>query len=251
MKRFLSLVVIGLVGFASARAFAQSPAAAPPTADQIIQKYVTALGGRAAIEKHTSRVSKGTIEIPDAGISGSFEANEKAPDKSLTVIELGGVGLIREGADASGAWQEEPQAGVRDKAGNELAEARRGAAFNPELKFQTLYKTLAVTGQEPVGGRPAWVLLATPAEGTATRMYFDAETGLMVRQSAMRDTPGGPIDVDVFIEDYRDVDGVRQPFTIRQVTSMFTMVIRISEIKHNVALDDAIFKRPGAPTSGR
>lgn len=247
MKRILPLVVFCFAGLVSVRTFAQSPAAATPTADQIIQKYVTALGGRAAIEKHTSRVSKGTIEIPDAGLSGTIEVSEKAPDKTLTVIQIGGMGLVREGTDASGAWQEEPQNGLRDKTGNELADARRGAVFNAELKFQTLYKTLAVTGQEQVGGRPAWILLATPAEGTVTRMYFDAETGLMVRQSGTRDTAQGPLDVDVFIEDYRDVDGIKQPFTIRQVTSMFTLVVRMSEVKHNVALDDAIFKRPGGP----
>jgi zinc protease len=251
MKRVLSLVVIALAGLVSVQALAQSPAAAPPSADQIIQKYIIALGGRAAIEKHTSRVSKGTIEIPDAGLSGTIEVSEKAPDKALTIIQLPGVGQVREGADASGAWQEEPQTGLRDKTGNELADARRGAAFNAELKFLTLYKTLAVTGQETVGGRPTWVLLATPAEGSATHMYFDAESGLMVRQSGTRDTAQGPIDVDVFIEDYRDVDGIKQPFTVRQVTSMFTLVVRMSEIKHNVALDDAIFKRPGAPTSDR
>ena len=154
-------------------------------------------------------------------------------------------------AKSNGAWSEEPQSGVRDKAGSERADAIRGAVFSAELKFKTLYKTLAVVGQEPVGARPAWVILATPAEGAAVRIYFDVGTGLMVRQTVTRDTPQGPIDVDIYLEDYRDVDGVKQPFTVRQVTPMFTMVIRLTEIKHNVALDDAIFKRPGGPTSGR
>jgi hypothetical protein len=248
MKRIVAVVVV-LVGLVAVRGFAQSqPPAALPSVDQILEKYVTAIGGRAAIEKHTSRVSKGTIEIPDAGMTGSVEISEKAPDKALTVIQLQGVGLVREGADATGAWQEDPQSGLRDKTGNELADARRGAVFNAELKLPTLYKTLAVTGTEQVGMRPAYAVLATPAEGNATRMYFDAETGLMVRQSATRDTAQGPVDVDVFLEDYRDVDGVKQPFTIRQVTSMLTIVIRLSEIKHNVALDDVIFKRPGGAT---
>jgi hypothetical protein len=243
MKRVVSLIVaIGVL--LSVRGFAQ-PQTGLPSVDQILEKYITALGGRAAIEKITSRVAKGTLEIPNVNMSGSIEVSEKAPDKSLAVLDLPGVGRAREGADASGAWADDPQTGLRDKTGSELADAKRGAIFNSELKMKTIYKTLEVTGRETVGGRPAYVVLATPAEGSATRMFFDAETGLVVRQAATRDTPVGPIDVDVYLEDYRDVEGIKQPFTIRQVTSTFTLVIRLSEIKHNVALDDALFKKPG------
>jgi hypothetical protein len=245
MKRVVSLVVVALVGLVAVPGLVRAQSPALPTVDQILEKYVTALGGRAAIEKHTSRVSTGTMEIPDAGMSGSIEVREKAPDKSLTVIQLPGLGLVREGADASGAWSEDPQTGVRDKAGNELADALRGAAFNPELRMKTLYKTMTVSGQETVGGRPSYVVLATPEAGSATRMYFDAESGLLVRQAGTRDTPQGPMDIDVFIDEYRVVDGVKEAVAIRQVTSMFTLVVRLSDIKHNVALDDAIFKRPG------
>ena len=91
-----------------------------------------------------------------------------------------------------------------------------------------------MTGREKVGTRDAIALVATPAEGTPTKMYFDAETGLLVRQSLTRETPQGPMDIDVFLEDYRDVEGTKQPFTVRQITTAFSMLIRITEIKHNV-----------------
>jgi hypothetical protein len=250
MKRVFAATVVVGVGLLAARGLAQTPAALP-TVDQVLEKNITALGGRAAIEKITSRVAKGTMEIPDAGISGSLQISEKAPDKSLAVIELSGMGTIREGTDAAGAWEENPQTGLRDKTGSELADARRGATFNPELKMKTIYKTLAVTGMEKAGTRDAYVVLATPAEGSPTRMYFDAENGLMLRQQVTRDTPQGPVDVDVYLEDYREVDGIKQPFTVRQITAQFSILIRLTEITHNVALDDAIFKRPGAPLAAR
>lgn len=216
-----------------------------PTVDQIIEKNIAALGGRAAIEKVTSRVAKGTLELADFGMNGTITMSEKAPDKSLAVIEIGGMGTIREAASAAGAWSDDPQGGLRDKTGSELAEAKRGATFNIELKLKEIFKTLQVTGRESVANRPAWVVLATPAEGSPTRMYFDAETGLMLRMSASRETPAGPMDVDVYLEDYRATDGVKQPWLVRQVTAQFTMVIKITELKNNVPLDDAIFKRPG------
>lgn len=251
MKRVLTATIGVLVGLLAiqgqAQTQTQTPPASLPSVDQILDKNIAALGGRAAIEKLSSRVATGAMEIPDMGVSGTLQVSEKAPDKSLTIVELPNIGTIREGTDASGAWEENPQTGVRDKAGAELADARRAATFNPELKMKTLYKTLVVTGKETIGTRDAYAVLATPAEGTPSRMYFDAENGLLVRQQLTRDTPQGPIDVDVYLEDYREVDGVKMPFVIRQVTPQFSVVIRLSGIKHNVPLDDAIFKRPGGP----
>ena len=66
-----------------------------------------------------------------------------------------------------------------------------------------------------------------------------------LRQSMTRESPQGPIDVDVYLEDVRDVEGVKQPFVVRQVTQQFTVVFRLTEVKYNVPLDDAMFKRPG------
>jgi hypothetical protein len=88
-------------------------------------------------------------------------------------------------------------------------------------------------------------VVCTPAEGATNKLYFDATSGLMVKQSSTRDTPQGPMDIDVFVSDYRAVAGVKLPFAVRQVTSMFSVVVKLSDVKANVALDDAIFKRPG------
>lgn len=251
MKRVCAATVALLIGLLTAGGSAQSQSAALPSVDQILDKYVTALGGRAAMEKITSRVSKGTVEIAEAGLSGTITISEKAPGKSLAAFELPGMGMVREGTDGTIAWSEDPQTGLRDKAGAELADALRGSTFNAELKMKSLYKTMAVTGTERVGTRNAYAVLATPAEGAVNRLYFDTETGLLVRQASTRDTPQGPIDVDVFLEDVRDVEGIKQPFTVRQVTSMFSLVVHLTEIKYNVALDDAIFKRPGEPVVAR
>jgi hypothetical protein len=245
MKRNVMVVVAVLLGLSAARGVVQAQTPAPPTVDQIIEKYVTAVGGRAAMEKITSRVSKGTVEIADMGMSGTIVVSEKAPNKSLSVFEIAGMASGREGTDGTVAWSDSPQTGLVEKTGAEAADALRGGTFNSELKLKTLYKTVVTAGKELVNGREANVILATPAEGAAVRMYFDAVSGLMVKQSSTRESPAGPLDVDVMMDDYRDVDGVKQPFTIRQVTSMFTLVVKMTEIKNNVPLDDAIFKKPG------
>ncbi len=245
MKRSVIVLVAVLLGFGAVRGAARSQAAAPPTVDQIIEKYITAMGGRAAMEKITSRVSKGSIEIAGPGMTGSFTISEKAPNKSLAVFDVAGMGSGREGTDGTVAWSESAQEGLTEKTGAERADTLRGAIFNAELKLTSVYKTVVTAGKELVNGREAYAILATPAEGAALKMFFDAVSGLMVKQSSTRDSPQGPIDIDEFREDYRVVDGVKEAFAVRQVSSMFTLIIRMNEIKHNVPLDDAIFKKPG------
>ena len=239
MKRLASIVVLGL--FASAVLTAQTPAL--PTVDQVLEKHLAAVGGQAAFDKLTTRVTRGTIEIPDMGMSGALTATEKAPNKSLVVIELAQM-TIREATDGKIAWDDNPISGMREKAGAELVEANRGATFNVETKFKTVYPTMNVTGRDTVNGRPAIVLDAIPEQGSPIKLFFDSETGLLLKQSGTRQSPEGPIAFESFYEDYRTVDGIKQPHVLRQVTAKFSSVIRITEMRHNVPVDDAVFRKP-------
>lgn len=245
MKHMLAVLTCGLLAAATVVAQTGSQTQAPPTVDQILEKYIAAAGGRAAIEKLTSVHARGAIQVTDVGLSGTIELFQKAPDKAATIVDLTGVGRQREGFDGVVAWTEDPQNGVREKTGVELAEARHSAIFARELKLKSLFPTITIKGRELVGGRDAYILDALPAEGKPVRFFFDVESGLMLRSIVSRLTPQGPLDVDVTFEDYRVVDGIKRPFTIRQATSMFTAVIQLSEIKHNVPIDDATFKKPG------
>jgi hypothetical protein len=234
------VLLVGLTGAAPA-----AQTGALPTIDQVLDKYIAGSGGRAAIEKVTSFRAQGTIQITDAGISGTIELLQKAPDKACTTVELGGIGRQREVFDGTIGWSEDSQNGVRQKSGVELAEAKRGATFGRELKMKSIYQTLTVKAREKVGARDAIVVEAVPAEGSPTRLFFDAESGLLLRQVGTRVTPQGPLDVEVTFEDYRAIDGVQRPFTVRQATSMFSAIIQLTDIKHNVPIDDAVFKKPG------
>jgi hypothetical protein len=245
MKRIAQSVAVASLGvFVLFSTIAQAGQTATPTVDQVLDKAVTALGGRAAMEKVTSRTGKGTIEIPDAGMSGSIQVFEKAPNMNAVVIDLGGM-QIRQAFDGTVAWEDNPQEGLKVKSGVELAEAKREATFNPELKMKELYTKLTVRGREKVGTSDAWVVDAVPAEGSPVVFYFDVESGLPVRMDATRESPQGAIPVQAYLEDYRAIDGVKVAHVLRQVTPMFTMTMRLTEVKHNVTLDDKMFKKPG------
>ena len=132
--RRISIASVVLVASAAA-AFAQasapstqpsSKASAPATAsaDQILDKYIQASGGRAAWQKLHSRVSKGTVDVPAASASGTLEVLEKAPDRVLITVTIAGA-VFTQGFDGSVGWSNDPQNGLREQTGSELAETRR------------------------------------------------------------------------------------------------------------------------------
>lgn len=252
MKRTLTILI--LCSAIADTAFAQGapkPAAdgkpaALPTVDQILDKYVQAMGGKAAIEKLTSRVSKGTFEIAAFGATGSAEIFEKAPNKTASVINVAGFGVVQEGFDGKSGWAVDPQNGMREKSGAELASAKLDSEFLKSIKIKQLYPKIVVKGKDKVGEKDVYVLEATPVEASAETWYFDAQTGLILRQDSERDGPQGKQAVQSFLDDYRDVDGVKLPFKLRQVMEAFTIDIKIDEVKHNVPIDDATFNKPAA-----
>lgn len=193
----------------------------------LLEKFYGAVGGRAAFGRLSTRVSKGTFEGTSAGLklSGDIEILEKSPDKSLMLISVPGAGVMRRGFTGEYGYQQIPLMGFRKIEGAELDELRLTSDFNWMVNLERLYPKMILEGTEKDGDSQFYVVEATPASGTPARLYFDAKTGLLVRRDR------------VSFEDYREVDGVRLPFTVRDDFS----VIRLTEIKHNQPVEDARF----------
>lgn len=244
MKRTLTITLFIL---ASATAMAQTPKPEPlPSADQIIDRYIAALGGKAAIEKLTSRVAKGTIDIPVAGASGTVEVYLKAPGKGSTVASLSGLGEFLQGCDGKTAWTSDPFQGMRDLSGVELVATKREMDIHDDLKIKQTFSKMTVTGKQKLGSLDVYVVDAVPVEGNPEKLYFDAQTGLLIRRDVEIESPQGRLPSENYLEDYRVVDGVKVAHTARQVTPAYELTIKYTEIKHNVPIEDAKFNKPAA-----
>ena len=218
--------------------------ATTPSADQILDRYVEATGGRAAWQKLTSRHSSGTIEAPALNMSGTIEIFEKAPNRVLAVIAMAGASF-RQGFDGTTGWTDDPQNGVREQTGAELAEARRDADFYHPLNLRRLYSNFTLRGVEKVGEQDAYVIEATPADGgEPEKVYFDTNTGLLLRLVSHRHGAEGSEAIQQDFEEYRDVDGIKLPFVVHQNSSDTPLTIKLGEVRHNVAMDDGQFAKP-------
>jgi zinc protease len=223
-----------------------SPAAASPSVDEILEKYVKALGGKEAIEKLRSRISKGSFDIEAANLSGSLESFAKAPNKNATNISIQGFGDINSVYDGTKGWSSDPFSGLRELSGLELATTKRESDFYSPLNFKKNYTKLEVKGREKVASSEAYVVEATPAEGTPEKFYFDANTGLVVRQDSERESPQGKLPAEIYFEDYKEVDGIKIPYLTKFITPAFAFSVKLTEVKHNLEIDEAKFNKPSA-----
>jgi outer membrane lipoprotein-sorting protein len=224
------------------------------TADEVVEKYLTALGGRAALNKLTSRTATGTISVttPAGDLTGTLELYNKAPNKVRTVIKIDasalGVGQILQDQrfDGTAGYAIDSLNGNRDITGDQ-AEIMRSSTFpTPLLRYKEEGARVELIGKEKAGDRDAYVLQVTPKTGPASRQFIDAETYLLVKSVITVNVPqlGTNLEQTVESSDYRDVDGVKLPFRVRSVNQVQSVTITLTKVEHNTVLQDSSFAKP-------
>ena len=209
------------------------------TLELILDKYIQALGGRLSLEKVNSRASRGAFTSIQLKTKGPIELYAKAPNKWLMVLVAQGYGNYRRGFNGTVAWEKYPG---RDNANNLSGFSKRDAEFQLPLKFRDTFPKVVLKDNEKLGARETAVL-EVPGEGNPKRWYFDIESGLLLRSETR--TTSGKILESVDYDDYRIVDGVKEPFSIRIVDRDGTdFNIKLSEVEHNRLIDDVSFDKP-------
>ena len=171
--------------------------ASAQTADEVIDKHLAALGGRAALEKLKSRVVTGTITLstPAGEVSGPFEALNQEPNKARTLIKLdltalgAGEVTIDQRFDGTTGYVLDSLQGNRAITGNQLENMRNSTFPNPFLTYKERGATVELRGKEKIGEREAYALVFKSKTGPAARQYVDAESYLPLRLVVSVDVP--------------------------------------------------------------
>jgi outer membrane lipoprotein-sorting protein len=244
-NRSLSLLVslLFLPGLA-ASALAQTP-------DEIIEKHLTAMGGRDVLAKLTSRRATGTVTISTAAgnLVGPIEVDTKAPNKTRAYMELdlSALGVpdkmvLEQKFDGATAWTLNSMQGNTQITGDQLETMKNNAFPTPLLNYKATGTTIEALPKEQVNGKDAFVLRLTPKTGPSSRLYFDAETYLLVRSVAtISSEQVGALEQTSNVSDYRAVDGTKVPFMIVNSNAMQAVTIKLDKVEHNINLDDALF----------
>ena len=216
-------------------------AAAAPNADEILQKYVTAVGGADAIRKITSRSMTGKILA--GGNESPIEVLTKAPNKRITITHMGANESFT-AFDGTAGWMGSTGRPAREMSPAESASSSVDAEFYLPLRLKEMYQQLRRGRPDQVGGVECNVLTGIGPGHPMTRFYFDSNSGLLLRMVRYSETPIGRMPVQIDYADYREVDGVKMPFrwTLSRPNGRFT--IQIAEVKANAPIEDSKFAKP-------
>jgi outer membrane lipoprotein-sorting protein len=210
--------------------------------DQLLDKYVQAAGGAAAIDKVTTRIMKGTIDF--GGKSLPIDIYSKDPDQRIWFTHLPEGDSVTAFNGHEG-WLAAPgRPGVRPMQGSELDAASMDADLHLATHLKPMFSELRLQGTEKVGDHEAYLVVGQREGKPPIQLYFDEQSGLLVRLVRYGETALGWLPTQIDYADYRDTNGVKIPYrwTLARPSGRFT--IQVSEVKQNVPVDDAKFAKP-------
>jgi len=213
-----------------------------PAVGEVLEAFVAAIGGREANEKIVSRSYKGTL-TPAGGQPLAFDVLEAAPDKLRAMVTTA-EGQTVQGVDGDVVWTLDGAGQVHGETGLEAIRMRRAANFYKNLKLAELDPGLVVTGTQTLNGRRTIVLEGTLPSRQVERLFFDAQSGLLVRRLVLSPTPFGSLPEQTDYEDYRSVGQVKLPFVVRRSGAAFSNTQKYDDLKVNVPVDPARFRKP-------
>ena len=232
-----------------------APAGGLPAFDDLLNKYQQALGGTSAIQKATSLSEKGTVEMavpqppgtppgpPNIGHPAA-EIYRRAPDKALVTIHLPANPSL-EGFDGEKAWLSTSPAFVREETGGERAAVEEWAEFIPAMKFKESHSDIHVDAIEKVGDRDAYRVSGFKNDGFGLdRLYFDVQTGLLLQSTTSMNSVLGSYPLATKFEDYRDVNGLKVPFTVHELSPEGDKTFKWDQVDLNAPVDDSRFTQP-------
>lgn len=229
--------------------------ASAQSVDDIIEKSLTAQGGRAALGKITSRSIKGNIVVtsPAGDLPGTIEILNQAPNKVRTLISLDltavGAGslTVDQRFDGTNGFSMDSMRGDSEITGGRLEMLRNNSFPTPFLNYKDRGMKIVLAGKEKVGDKDAYVLSITPATGPASRTWIDAESYLPVKAASTVDAPEtGPLEQTTEFSDFREVDGVKVPFAVHSTSAVQSFTVKVTAVEQNLKIDPALFVKPAA-----
>jgi len=230
----------------------ETPIPNAPSADQLLDKYIQALGGAQRLSSVTSFVARGTYTGFDTGISKvPVDVYAKAPNLRTTVVHLSSGDNIRT-SDGRNFWT--TSAGtflpipVLAMSGGELEGAKLDAALSFPGQIKQMLKDWRTDfPSATIDDNDVDVVQGTGAYNTPVKFYFDKKSGLLVRLVRYTDTALGLIPSQTDYSDYREVSGVKMPFRWTVTWTDGRSTVELSELRVNTPIDAAKFARPTPP----
>lgn len=247
---FLLIAALPLASSAQSTTAAPKPAATADTKDlpparQIIDRYIEAIGGRAAILALSSARRVGTMSVPAQGMSAEMEGFAAKPNKVVVKIKIPGIGDAEEGFNGVHGWLISPMTGPMLTQGKELEQKKFDADFYADLYDESRYTSMKTVEKTTFDGKTCYKVVLVRKDGVEDTEFFDVATGLKAGRMMTRETPMGSLAVTVTLGDYKKFGSLLQPTTAKQAVMGVEQIFTTTTIEYD-KVDPAIFEPPAA-----
>jgi hypothetical protein len=221
------------------------------TADQILERYIQAIGGVENVARLTSFTAKGTYTGYDTDSAiVPAEVFAKAPAQRTMIVHgpLGDGTTTYNGRSGWIAGPDKPVPVLTLPAGADLDALRLDANLSfPSGIKQALTQWRFGFPAATIDGRDMDVIQGTTAGKSRVKLFFDKESGLLVRLVRYADTVVGIVPTQIDYSDYREVSGVKMPFKWIVTWTDGRSTTKLNEVTANVPTDEAKFAKPEPP----
>jgi hypothetical protein len=221
-----------------------------PSASQILDQYIEAVGGAQKLAALKSFTATGK-SIGFAGLGGEavFQISAEAPDRRGMWINFPlhpDRGISAWTYDGSTGWISAPRGflGEYQLTGNDLAGARLDALVAFPGQIKSAFPNWRVGPEDTLGDRDVYIVQGSDPSGLLGTFYFDTKTHLLVRYVRLTPSPVGRISIQQDFDDYRDVGGIKFPFTYSFLWLDGRFTATISDVKVNGPVDKAKLAKP-------
>jgi len=227
-------------------------ASGEPSADQILDKYIQALGGAQRVAAVTSFAAKGTYQGYAELEKSPIEITAKAPGQRATIIHTSN-GDWTTTYDGRTGWVAEPGRPVPllELTGQFLEAVKVDADLAFPGRIKQSFTQWRVGYPTMINDHEVEVLQGSSGGNFPVKLYFDKESGLLVRQVRYTNSPVGLNPTQIDYMDYRDVSGVKMPFRWTTTWTDGKASTELGEIKVNTPIADAQFAKPAPAASAK
>ncbi len=212
------------------------------TAENVVNNYLKAIGGKDKLAKMTAFNMSMTAEMAGLPAPMNMTIAKKVPDYYMESQSIPGMYEAKKLYAKGKGTQSSPQ-GSGDLEGDELEDVKRTASvFMPEMNYLKGDYKITLQGQNILNGKDVYQLLVENASGAKTTEYYDVATGLKIQAEQTEETPRGPMTIVSAYGSYKSFGGILFPTTLVQSVGPQVININITDVKTNKEVSTDIFK---------
>lgn len=213
-----------------------------PAAQEILGRYIKAIGGKEAFEKQKSQHASGTVSMPAQNMNGKMDVYASRPNKLLVKLNLPGVGDLNTVFDGKVGWIQSQLTGAMLLEGKMLDQIAAQADFDQTLHDPEDYKTMEVLGAEEFSGEDCYKVKLVHKTGFESTEYFSKKTGLQKGFTASQESPLGNVTATTVVSEYKKFGDLLLPSKVMQKAAGIETVMTIETIEFGT-VDPAVFNQ--------